>query len=195
MDKLLEKIKKSGILTPEELTELESKFVTDVEVEVKTPQGEVAETETPEAPAPLPPTEPVGEPVPTSKMPEAPAPVDDKVAPSPTPAPMKPEVPENLNPEPVEPQPETPLVEGTPAQGGIEPTTVSIGDLDQVKTTINTLESKIRALEDVLSKLSVKEEEPEEDFGISGKGKTGAGGEPYEDKAAQLIKKMGGFSR
>jgi hypothetical protein len=49
-------------------------------------------------------------------------------------------------------------------------------------------------LEDVLSKLSVKED-TEEDFGISGQGKTTAGGEPYQDKAAQLVKKMGGYSR
>lgn len=191
MDKLLEKIKKSGILTPEELTELESKFAVEVEVDVESPKDEVAPMEE-EAATPAPTPTPDMDIEPAPEVPETPLPPVDAVAPSPAPAP---EVPENLNPEPVEPQPETPLVEGTVAQGGIEPTTVSIGDLDQVKTTVSTLESKIRALEDVLSKLSVAQEPVEEDFGISGKGKTSAGGEGYEDKAAQLIKKMGGWSR
>jgi hypothetical protein len=196
MDKLLEKIRKSGVLTPEELTELESKFAAEVEVDAKNPKDEVAPVDTPVAtPAPEPVDTPVETPAP--EVPEAPLPMETAApvgdVPSPVKGEMPLEVPTNEQPMPVEPGKE-PLIEVDVAQGGVEPTTVSIGDLDQVKTVISTLESKIRALEDVLSKLSVKEE-TEEDFGISGQGKTTAGGEPYQDKAAQLVKKMGGFSR
>jgi phage shock protein A len=71
---------------------------------------------------------------------------------------------------------------------------VTPADLEQMKTTLGALESKIANLEEVLSKLSVTQEPAETDFGISGKGKTAGGGEPIRDRAADLVKKMGGFS-
>jgi hypothetical protein len=197
MDKLLEKIRKSGVLTPDELTELESKFAAEVEVDAKNPKDEVAPVDTTVAtPAPKSVDTPVKTPAP--EVPEAPLPMETakpmEDAPSPVKGEMPLDVPTKEEPMPVELGKE-PLIKGDVAQGGVEPTTVSIGDLDQVKTVVSTLESKIRALEEVLSKLSVKEETEEEDFGISGQGKTTAGGEPYQDKAAQLVKKMGGYSR
>lgn len=183
MDKLLEKIKSAGVLTPEEFAELETKLVPSEDIDVNAPMEEVAQEPTEETPAeePIPtPPAPLGEPEPLPEVPEVP----------PTPEVA---MPEAANVETGEVEQEIPSVETeVPAEVG---TGVSMGDLDQVKTTISTLENKIRALEDVLSKLSVNAETPEDDFGISGKGKTVAGGEAYEDKAAQLVKKMGGFSR
>jgi hypothetical protein len=207
---ILKKIKDANILSAEELTELESKLGKEKET-VKSPKGEVKEDVKPTETKP---TEKVGEapveapkemteaPTEETPMESAPAPVEGKpteemapatpVEPTPGEEPMAPEgalPPDGVNPEQVPP---TDVM--TPANEG-DMGSVSPGDLEQVKTTMSTLENKIRALEDVLSKLSVSGEPTEEDFGISGKGKTVANGQPNDDKVGSMIRKMGGFSK
>lgn len=204
--KILSKIKKAKILTPEELTELEASFSTTSEE--KSPKDKVNEPveevkDTPKDIAPktedvtpmeepvmeepkdvAPPVEPMG----TPGTPEAPVKTDAPVTPE---APM--DIPSDVPP--VDPSQTLDPSQTPVAETGTDTGQVSYGDLEQVKTTMSALENKIRSLEELISKLSVVGEPTQEDFGISGKGKTVAGGEPAEDKIGAMIKKMGGYSK
>lgn len=206
---ILAKIRKANILTPDELTELEGKLVPVPTVDAKTPKGEVtpienaptlpAETKV-ETPKDIVPPSPVAPatPKPTEALLES-ATKGGAVAPTGSVStPETPEVPEVAEgvdkPTPDAPT-ETPEVPtDNPTDPTPEPNQVGTGDLEQVRTTLKTLETKISNLEEILSKLSVTKEPEEADFGISGKGKTAGGGEPIRDRAAELVKKMGGFS-
>jgi hypothetical protein len=198
MDKnILTKIKNAKILTEQEMAEIEGKLFPMENKDAKNPKDEVAPKMPTEKPAV--PAEPLKEETVEGKTevkPEmgeidAKKPVDEPVVPGVEPEPAIVDTTNEMVDEAGMPNaPVEPKKAAAPEVGAI-----TTGDMEQVKTTISTLENKIRALEDVLSKLSVNAEPEEEDFGISGKGKTTAGGEAYEDKASALIKKMGGFSR
>lgn len=205
--KILAKIKKAKILTEDELKSLETSI--EPKEETKSPKDEVSDTmEAMEEPKEETPT--MGEEEPSTEEPATP-PVSEPAMEEPPMGEPEGEEPMMEAPTLEAPMPPTDLPamgepgmeEGAPmgemtkapvAETG-ETTAVSLGDLDQVKTTISTLENKIRSLEEVISKLSVVGEPTQEDFGISGKGKTVAGGEPMDDKVGAMIKKMGGFSK
>jgi hypothetical protein len=195
--KILTKIKNAKILTDQEMADIESKLFPMENKDAKNPKDEVAPKMPMEKPAV--PAEPLkeetveGEAEVPPEMGEIDAekPADEPVVPGVEPEPAIEDMTDEVVDETGMPDaPVEPMKAEAPEVGAI-----TTADMDQVKTTISTLENKIRALEDVLSKLSVNAEPEEEDFGISGKGKTTAGGEAYEDKASALIKKMGGFSR
>jgi|AGTN01.2.fsa_nt_gi hypothetical protein len=69
-----------------------------------------------------------------------------------------------------------------------------LSQLEESKKANEALGARMSALEDVVSKLSIRSEEPtpDEDFGLSGKGKTGSGGQETPNVRNQLIKELGG---
>ena len=205
---ILAKIKKANVLTPDELLSLESKLSPAVTPDAKSPKDEVAPVTNPtptvdKVATPKDNVPPVDAPIPAPKL--------ETVAPTETPIESATAggsvTPEATVGEPTETPEVPPLLEGAdtpenptqdipdvPEAAATPNVAVTPADLEQMKTTLGALESKISNLEEVLSKLSVTQEPEETDFGISGKGKTAGGGEPIRDRAADLVKKMGGFS-